>query len=117
MAAAIILTWEAIVVAVTTVHAGGHARSVGSAVDAGHGFLRLPVIAVSASILVAVIATAEALVHLVGMKPTPTPPPITSAQPSESSPSDSQPTLRFHLHQSPDPVHRFHQLSGRHRLG
>lgn len=112
MAAAIILTWEAIVVAVTALHAGGHARSVGNAALAGHGFLRLPVIAVSASIMVAVIATAEALLHLVGMKPTPTPPPITPALPA----GDREPTLRLHLHQSRDSVHRSRQVSGRHRL-
>jgi hypothetical protein len=85
MAAAIILSWEAIVEAVTVLHAGAHAPSIGGALG-GHGLWRLPIIAISASIMVLVIATAEALLHLVGVKPTPTPPPIRSALPAEAAP-------------------------------
>jgi hypothetical protein len=83
MAAAVILTWEALVVAITAVHTSAHARSVGNAAVAGHGLRQLPVILISASIMVVLLATAEALLHLVGTKPTPTPPPITPALPTD----------------------------------
>ena len=53
---------------------------------ASHGPGRLPIIAVSASIMLLVIATGEVLLHLVGVRPTPTPPPIEAAPPVELPP-------------------------------
>ena len=93
MAAAIILTWEVIVVMVTQVPAAATAGSAHSVTGTAHSFsgtidihamngsLRVPIIAISASIMVLVIATGAALLRLVGVKPTPTPPPIEAALP------------------------------------
>lgn len=77
MAAGVLLTWEAIVGAITVLHT---TRVIGSrsftSTTLGHGYWQVPVIAISASIMVLLIAAGEALLHLVGVKPTPTPPPI-----------------------------------------
>ena len=83
MTAAVILTWEAIVEGITVLHGAGAAGSHGlTGRILGHGFWQVPVIAVSASIMVLVIAAGEALLQLVGVKPTPTPPPVRSCLPS-----------------------------------
>jgi hypothetical protein len=93
MAAAIVLTWEVIVEAVTALHPARAvpARPPGGAVASpgfwhlpGIGSWHLPIIAVSLAIIVLLIATAEALLQLVGAKPTPTPPPVEAALPIEA---------------------------------
>jgi hypothetical protein len=104
MAAAIILTWEAIVEAYTALHPArppsaqpaGHAPAgagPGSWHLPGIGPWHLPIIAISLAIIVLVIATAEALLQLVGVKPTPTPPPVEAALPVEALPGRYEPVL------------------------
>ena len=85
MTAAIIVTWEVIFGAAALLHTAAPARPL-SGTLAGHGPGRLPIIAVSASIMLLVIATGEVLLHLVGVRPTPTPPPIEAALPVELPP-------------------------------
>ena len=81
MTAAIIVTWEVIFGAASLLHTAVPTRPLGGTL-AGHGPGRLPIIAVSASIMLLVIATGEVLLHLVGVRPTPTPPPIEAAAPA-----------------------------------
>lgn len=89
MAAAIVLSWEAISEAVIALHTRGrHSGSLAHPTVAGHDLWRLPVIAISASIMVLLVAGAEALLHLIGSKPTPTPPAVPSALPAEALPGD-----------------------------
>jgi hypothetical protein len=85
MTAAIIVTWELIFVAATALHPAAPTRPPGGTV-AGHGSWGLPIIAISASIIVLLIAIGEALLHLVGVRPTPTPPPVEPALPVELLP-------------------------------
>lgn len=77
MAAGVLLTWEAIVEGITVLHStrvvSNHSFTTATL---GHGFWQVPVIAISSSIMVLLIAAGEALPHLVGVKPTPTPPPV-----------------------------------------
>ena len=82
MTAAIIVTWAVIFGAAALLHTAVPARPLAGTV-ASHGPGRLPIIAVSASIMLLVIATGEVLLHLVGVRPTPTPPPIEAAGPVE----------------------------------
>lgn len=84
MAAGVLLTWEAIVEGITVLHGTGVVsnRSFTSA-TLGHGFWQVPVIAISSSIMVLLIAAGEALLHLVGVKPTPTPPPVRAFLPPD----------------------------------
>jgi hypothetical protein len=95
MTAAIILTWEVIVVAVTataTATATGAAKAgathpLGNGVPVavpGSSSVRVPIIVLSASILVLVIATGAALLRMVGVRPTPSPPPLETALPPEA---------------------------------
>jgi hypothetical protein len=86
MSAAVLLTWEVIIVSFTALHSRtvrAHGRFVDE-VLLGHSSLRLPVMVISASIMVMIVAIGEALLRLVGVKPTPTPPPVESAKPPES---------------------------------
>jgi len=53
------------------------------------GIWQAPVVLISAIIMVLVLATGEVLLHLVGTKPTPTPPPITAGARSEPGPSEN----------------------------
>ena len=85
MTAAIIVTWEVIFGAAALMHTAVPARPL-SGTPAGHGLGRLPIIVVSVSIMLLVIATGEVLLHLVGVRPTPTPPPIEAAPPVELPP-------------------------------
>ena len=82
MTAAIIVTWAVIFGAAALLHTAVPARPLAGTV-ACHGPGRLPIIAVSASIMLLVIASGEVLLHLVGVRPTPTPPPIEAAGPIE----------------------------------
>jgi hypothetical protein len=82
MTAAIIVTWEMIFGAAALLHTAVPAPPLSGTPD-GHGPWRLPIIAVSVSIMLLVIATGEVLLHLVGARPTPTPPPIEAALPVE----------------------------------
>jgi hypothetical protein len=104
MTAAVVLTWEVIVEGITIAHGAGIIQSHGvTSRILGHGFWQVPVIAISASIMVLLIAAGEALLHLVGIKPTPTPPPVRSRLPSHQ--------YRFH---PPGPAPR-HKLPGTRR--
>ena len=85
MTAAIIVTWEVIFGAASLWHTAVPTRPLGGTL-AGHGPGRLPIIAISASIMLLLIATGEVLLHLVGVRPTPTPPPIEAAPPVELPP-------------------------------
>jgi len=80
MGATLIVTSEGVAVVM---------RELGRKITAAHGqhtagivvwpeIWRAPVIVISASIMVLVLAVGEALLHLVGTRPTPTPPPITA---------------------------------------
>ena len=84
MAAAIMLTWEAIFEAYTALNtaAAVPAHPQGGILT-GHGPWQLPIVAVSAAIMVLVIAAGEALLQLVGARLTPTPPPVESALPPQ----------------------------------
>jgi len=86
MIAAIIVTWELIFGVVTALHTAAPTRSLGGGTLVSHGSRGLPIIAISASILVLLIATGEALLHLVGVRPTPTPPPVEPVLPVELLP-------------------------------
>ena len=81
MIAAIIVTWEVIFGIATALHTAAPTRSLGGGTLVSHSSRGLPIIAISASILVLLIATGEALLHLVGVRPTPTPPPVEPALP------------------------------------
>lgn len=84
MAAGVLLTWEAIVEGVTVLHGTGVVsnRSFTTA-TLGHGFWQVPVIAISSSVMVLLIAAGEVLLHLVGVRPTPTPPPVRAFLPPD----------------------------------
>ena len=89
MTAAIIVTWEVIVVAVTatgTAKAGAtHPLGNGDPVAVpGSSPVRVPIIVLSVSILVLVIATGAALLRMVGVRPTPSPPPLETVLPPEA---------------------------------
>lgn len=56
----------------------------------GYGIWQVPVIAISSSITVLLFAAGEALLHLVGVKPTPTPPTVRSLLPADQQ--RAQPT-------------------------
>ena len=81
MIAAIIVTWELIFGVAAALHTAAPARSLGGGTLVSHSSRGLPIIAISASILVLLIATGEALLHLVGVRPTPTPPPVEPVRP------------------------------------
>ena len=83
MTAAIIVTWEVIFRAATALHATAPTRPLGGGTLVGHDSQGLPILAISASIVVLLIATGEALLYLVGVRPTPTPPPVEPALPVE----------------------------------
>lgn len=84
MVAGVLLTWECLVEAITVLHGShpGTGHSFSRAV-LGYGIWQIPVIAVSASIMILLVAAGEALLHLVGVKPTPTPPPVSSHLPTD----------------------------------
>ena len=94
MTAAIIVTWEVIFRAATALHATAPTRPLGGTL-VGHDSQGLPILAISASIVVLLIATGEALLYLVGVRPTPTPPPVEPALPVELPPArhERQPPL------------------------
>ena len=106
MVAAIILTWEVIVVAVTataTAKAGAtHSLGNGDPVAVpGSSPVRVPIIVLSASILVLVIATGAALLRMVGVRPTPSPPPLPTALPPEALAGGHTPPLPSPRHARP----------------
>ena len=102
MAAAIILTWEVIVVAVTATATATGAAKAGTTHPIGNGVpiaipgsssVRVPIIVLSVSILVLVIATGAALLRMVGVRPTPSPPPLETALPPEALAGSHAPRL------------------------
>jgi hypothetical protein len=95
MIAAIIVTWEVIFGVATALHTAAPTRSLGGGTLVSHSSRGLPIIAISFSILVLLIATGEALLHLVGVRPTPTPPPVEPVLPVELLPGrhERQPSL------------------------
>ena len=108
MAAAIILTWEVIVVAVTATATGtakaGATHSLGNGVPVGvpgSSSVRVPIIVLSVSILVLVIATGAALLRMVGVRPTPSPPPLPTALPPEALAGGHTPPLPSPRHARP----------------
>lgn len=108
MTAAIIVTWEVIIEVVTTTATAkaGAAHAVSGfsatiAVHAIHGSWRVPIIAISASIMVLVIATGAALLRLAGVKPTPSPPPIGAALAPEALADGHAPPLPSPRHARP----------------
>ena len=85
MTAAIIVTWAVLVRAATALHATAPTRPLGGTV-VSHDSQGLPILAISVSIMLLLIATGEVLRLLVGVRPTPTPPPIEAAPPVELPP-------------------------------
>ncbi|MBO0822642.1 MAG: hypothetical protein J2P27_02150 [Actinobacteria bacterium] len=110
MTAAVILSWKAIVATADAIHTGGQAPPV-TATMSGYAIWRLPVIVVSITIMTAVLAMAKALLHLVGVKPTPTPPPVMSARNQVITPRESEYAVRIHQHR----WNRVRTGGGRHR--
>ena len=107
MAAAIILTWEVITVVVTATASGttaGAAHPLGNGVPIaipGASSVRVPILVISASIMVLLIATGAALLRLIGVRPTPSPPPIRSALPPKALAAGHAPPLRSPRHARP----------------
>ena len=85
MTAAIIVTWAVLFRAATALHATAPTRPLGGTV-VSHDSQGLPILAISVSIMLLLIATGEVLRLLVGVRPTPTPPPIEAAPPVELPP-------------------------------
>lgn len=84
MAAAVVLTWETLVEVLAVLHgAGVTGPRLRPPAILGHGFWQVPIIAISAATMVLVIAAGEALLHLVGVRPTPTPAPVRSGLPRD----------------------------------